>query len=176
MVHLPLLHRGVYAPLKEAFVACMNEVILKRSVNFSVGFYVEKHPVGPFFVQGFIPDGETIQLEVARQASYLPSPQVETNDLFMKTAGWSFPDVKEAENPNYVKRINLVGANLSTEAEKIIDASIAVGHLTPSTWMTFEPDSLTALVVASKTFWHNSKNSDLLCLPGQNIGDTKEGK
>lgn len=176
MIHLPLLHRGEYAPLEEALVASMNEVILKRSVNFSVGFYVEKPPVSPFFVQGFTPNGETIQLEVARQASYLPSPQLEANDLFMKAAGWSFPDVKEAENPNYVRRIKIGSTNLSFEAAKLIDASIAIGHLTPNTWMTFEPDSLKDQIIASKTFWHNSKNSDLVCLPGHNIGQTKEGK
>lgn len=176
MIHLPLLHRGEYAPLNEALVACMNEVILERSVNFSVGFYVENPPVSPFFVQGFTPDEETLQLEVARQALYLPTSQLEVNDLFMKAAGWSFPDAKETKNPNYVKRINIGSANLSLEAQNLIDATIAIGLITPAVWMTFEPDSLKAQIAASKTFWHHSRKPDLVCLPGQNIGQTKEGK
>lgn len=176
MIRIPLLHLGEYAPLKEALVACMNETKMKRTVNFSVGFYGQEPLVPQFFVQGFIPDDETLQLEAARKANSLPSAQLETNDLFMKATGWSLPDAKDTNNPNYVRRIKIASANFPVEAEKLIGASIAIGHLTPSAWMMFEPDSLKASITAAKTFWHHDKHPDLLCLPGQNIGQTTESK
>lgn len=174
IARLPLLHRGEYAPLKEALAKTFQEVMEDRSVNFSLEFHVASENAYLYFVQGFKLDKNTLQLEVRRGADYIEPAQVEANDLFMKASGWTIPTEGVEGYPNYFRKIDTSLVDYYAAADLLIDASIAIGRIDPGAWLEFGPEVLCNQIASSKTFWHYTEDTDLLCIPGHNIGSTIE--
>lgn len=174
IARLPLLHRGEYAPLKETLANTFGEVMQDRSINFSLEFHVASDNAYLYFVQGFKLDEKTLQLEVSRGADYIEPAQVAANDLFMKATGWNIPEKEVEGYPNYFRKIDTSRESYYFAADLLIDASVAIGHVDPSAWLEFGPEVLCNQIAASKTLWHEVNDSDLLCIPGQNLGYTVE--
>lgn len=174
IARLPLLHRGEYAPLKEALGQTFQEVMQDRSINFSLEFHVASENAYFFFVQGFKLDKNILQLEVSRGTDYIAPAQVDANDLYMKATGWTIPTEEVEGYPNYYRKIDTSLVDYYAAADLLISASIAVGHVDPSAWLEFGPEVLSNQIASSKTFWHYTEDTDLLCIPGHNIGSTIE--
>ena len=174
IARLPLLHRGEYAPLKEALAKTFQEVMEDRSVNFSLEFHVTSKNPQLFFVQGFKRDKNILQLEVSRGEAFIAPAQVAANDLFMKATGWTFPTEGVEGYPNYFRKIDTSLIDYYGAADLLINASIAIGRIEPSAWLEFGPEVLSNQIASSKTFWHFTEDTDLLCIPGHNIGSTIE--
>lgn len=171
---IPLLSRGDYAPLKESLVASFVEVVNGRSPNFGVEFHSETANAQLYFVQGFKLNESTLQLEVSRGESFLPPTQLAANDLYMKATGWTIPSSSREGYPNYIREVPALSSEFYEAADLLIDASIAIGHISPASWFEFGPEVLSNQIVESRTFWHNESDEDLLCLPGQNLGTCRE--
>lgn len=174
IARLPLLHRGEYAPLKEALAKTFQEVMEDRSVNFSLEFHVTSNNPQLFFVQGFKRDKNILQLEVSRGEAFIAPAQVAANDLFMKATGWTIPTAGVEGFPNYFRKVDTRLQSYYSAADLLIDASVAIGHVEPSAWLEFAPEVLSNQIASSKTFWHFTEDTKLLCIPGHNIGSTIE--
>lgn len=174
LARLPLLHRGEYAPLKETLANAFEEVMEDRSINFSLEFHVASENAYLYFVQGFKLDEKSLQLEVSRGADYIEPAQVAANDLFMKATGWTIPVEGVEGFPNYFRKIDTSRESYYFAADLLIDASVVIGHVDPSAWLEFGPEVLCNQIASSKTLWHYVNDSDLLCIPGQNLGYTVE--
>ena len=174
IARIPLLSRGEYAPLKDALVASCQEVIQERSPNFSLEFHNESANPNIYFVQGFKLNDSTVQLEVYRGVTSLTPAQLEANDLYMRATGWAIPSASTEGHPNYIREVPLLGIDLYAAADHLIEASIAIGHITPASWLEFGPEVLSNQIAGSRALWHNDSDEDLLCLPGQNLGSCRE--
>jgi hypothetical protein len=174
IARLPLLHRGEYAPLKEALSQTFQEVMQERSVNFSLEFHVASENAYLFFIQGFKLDKNTLQLEASRGEAFNAPAQVAANDLFMKATGWTIPTEGVEGFPNYFRKVDTRFQSYYSSADLLIDASVAIGHVDPSAWLEFGPEDLSNQIASSKTFWHFIEDTELLCIPGHNIGSTIE--
>ena len=92
----------------------------------------------------------------------------------MKASGWTIPTEGVEGYPNYFRKIDTTLDGYYAASDLLINASIAVGHIEPSAWLEFGPEVLSKQIASSRTFWHNESDQELLCLPGQNLGECSE--
>lgn len=171
---IPLLSRGEYAPLRDSLVASCQEVIEGRLSNFSLTFRNKLGRPNSLFVQGFKLNDSTLQLEVNRGEDIHAPAQLGVNDLYMRATGWTIPLASVAGYPNYIRKVALLGVDLYATANRLIDSSIAIGYISPASWLEFGPKILSKQIAASRTLWHHELDEDLLCLPGQNLATCRE--
>jgi len=161
---------SIYSPLTEGLSLQIQNVISGTTTSAGVTFL--ETSINPYpYVQVGSPDaGGLLTLEVISN-TYLETKLTEWQVALLTDIGWNPPD---ESNPNFWL---VAKADDTHELAKILIYAVhLVFGISEETWFTFGTAPIDLAMNNSGLFWHMRGASGIVCLPGQNVESTIEGK
>lgn len=155
--------------LQQAFTAIIGQLELAKRRNFTVRVVFFESGPQPY-VQGELLDNGKIRIEFSSNVFLEPDLSREQISS-LDSLGWSKPN---GVLPNYSKTFAF-GYPKQSIAIYVLTSIRVVLNPPIGAWLDFGSSELDLEVASSRALWHKLDAPGVVCLPGQNPGETIEG-